>query len=52
MGHVTVFIHRLFTILDWLMRDNLWVSCGSICTKLKLTWRAFKMTIYISEQQV
>ena len=49
---VTVFIHRLFTISEWLFRDNLWASCGSICTKPKLTPGAPKMTIYISEQWV
>jgi len=34
---VTIFIHRLFTIFGWLIRDNLWVNCGRICTSPKLT---------------
>jgi hypothetical protein len=49
---ITAFIHRLFTISKWLFRDNLWASCGSICTSRQLASDAPKTTIYIAEEEV
>ena len=42
-----IVIHSLFTNSARQQQNNLWASCGSICTNRKLTSRGPKMTIYM-----
>ncbi len=47
--HDSIFIHSLFTISLAIDRDNLWASCGTICTTLYGYQIAWKKPVHMSE---